>query len=438
MLISNGTHDFGRTVILVSIDGLRSDYLSRGLTPHLTDISRKSIRAEYMKPIFPTLTFPNHWTLLTGLYAESHGIIANDFYDPHSDSIFTYNRPGTGEARWWLGEPIWETVMRAGLRSANIMWPGPQTTTTGVAPAYHIPFRFNYPPEEKISQILEWVDLPLEERPRLIVAYEPSLDQAGHAAGPESDLVNKTLSVVSTFASALVQSLHQERNLSHIVDVLFVSDHGMADTSSWEMVYMDDILCSEQDAAEQGWPACAGVEHVDGWPSMGLWFKAGVNTTTALSTLILASQSGKFDVYSSDTYSHTTPNLQNAEEVGTSAMPERYHYSSSPRLAPIWVVPRVGYALTDRIENGTLMSIGNHGYDNDEPMMRAVFIAQGPFAETIKKQVLAADNEMDEYMLPPFANVELYNLVTRLLGIEEWATETNGTRGFWDKWVPSQ
>ncbi|KAF9223667.1 Phosphodiest-domain-containing protein [Gyrodon lividus] len=428
-LLSNGTHDFGRTVVLVSIDGLRSDYLSRGLTPHLIAISREGVRAEYMKPIFPrrplrpAVTNSNHWTLLTGLYAESHGIVANDFYDPQSRSVFAYNRLGAVESRWWLGEPLWETVERAGLHSANIMWPGPGITTSRVSPTYHVPFKLNCHPEEKIAQVLEWMDLPLEERPRLIVVYEPLLDQAGHTAGPESKLVNTTLEIISEFSYTLVQSLHHERNLSHIVDVVLVSDHGMEDTSSWEMVHMDDILCSDEDAREQGWPACAAVEYVDGWPSMGLWFKPGVSATEALSRLIVASESGKFDVHTSNTYTHDT------------TMPERYHYTTSPRLAPIWVVPRVGYALTDRVENGSLMSIGNHGYDNEEPSMRAVFITQGPFAESARKRLREDYHQIEEYVLPPFPNVELYNLVLRLLGIEEWASESNGTKGFWDKWI---
>ncbi|KAF9243503.1 Phosphodiest-domain-containing protein [Melanogaster broomeanus] len=417
-LLSNGTHDFGRTVVLVSIDGLRSDYLTRGLTPHLIDIIREGVRAEYMKPIFPhrplrpAITDSNHWTLLTGLYSESHGIIANDFYDPQLRSVFACNRPESDESRWWFGEPLWETVERAGLHSANIMWPGPRMTTSGVSPAYHVPFKLNYRPEERIAQVLEWVDLPLEERPRLILVYEPMLDQAGHAYGPESKLVNETLLTMSEFAHTLVQGLYYERNLSHIVDLLIVSDHGMEDTSSWNMVYMDDILCSEEDAREQGWPAC--------WPSMGLWFKPGISASAALSRLVIASESGQFD---------------SVEKVAPPAMPERYHYTSSPRLAPVWIVPRIGYALTDRVENGSLMSIGNHGYDNDESSMRAVFIARGPFAESARKRLREDHNRIDEYVLPPFPNVELYNLVLRLLGIEEWASETNGTKGFWDTWI---
>jgi len=288
-----------------------------------------------------------------------------------------------------------------------------------------------YSSKDKISQVLEWIDLPLEQRPRLIIVYEPMLDQAGHAAGPESGLVNKALPAISNFAHTLVQSLHNERNLSHIVDILFVSDHGMEDTSSWEMVYMDDILCHQQDAREQGWPACAGVQYVDGWPSMGLWFKPDVDATAALSRLVVASESRKFDVYTTDMYTDITSDLI----AMAPTMPERYHYSSSQRLAPIWVIPRMGYALTDRVENGSLMSIGNHGYDNDEYSMRAVFISQGPFAKSVRERFQEESDRSQEYVFPAFQSVELYNLVVQLLGIDKWASETNGTEGFWDRWT---
>ncbi|KAH7884302.1 Phosphodiest-domain-containing protein [Phlebopus sp. FC_14] len=457
--LSNGTHDFGRTVVLVSIDGFRADYLTRGLTPHLLDICAAGIRAEFMKPIFPVCYFLQVFIFVTGLYAESHGMIGNDFYDPQLGSSFTISDPDSSHWRWWHGEPIWETVQRAGLPAASIMWPGPQTTSSGISPTYYVPFKMTYTPEDRITQVLDWIDLPIEERPRLILVYEPLLDQAGHVAGPESELVNKTLPIVSDFAHALVHHLHSVRNLSHIVDVIIVSDHGMEDTSKWEMVYVDDILCDDVDASdsEQRWPACAGVDHVDGWPSMGLWFKPGVNPTPALSRLIRASESGKFDVYTSATYITTaTDNTDDTDDTKSMlippppTMPERYHYSSSPRLAPVWVIPRLGYALTDRVENGTLMSTGNHGYDNEEPSMRAVFMTQGPFADGVKRHLRRTgggaldrrsetmgryrDTEDECNVLPSFANVELYNLVVRLLGVEHYAAETNGTRGFWDLW----
>ncbi|KAI0086990.1 Phosphodiest-domain-containing protein [Irpex rosettiformis] len=427
-LRSNGTHLFKKTALIVSIDGLRADYLDRGFTPHLLAIAKKGLRAKSMRPIFPTLTFPNHWALMTGLYAESHGIVANNFWDPASKTEFHYNRiESCWNSSWWYGEPMWETAERAGIVSANLMWPGPPETSGGVAPTYFIPWRDRVPLEWKHDKLMEWIDLPLEQRPQLIMAYEPSLDQAGHSTGPYSALVNRTLEKVDVFAKELQESL-EARNLTDIVDVVFVSDHGMTDTSHPELLYMDDIL-------GDGFQL---IDHQDGWPSVGIRFKPETNTSYYLNVLMEAATAsgGKFEVYTHD------------------SMPDRWHFANNDRIAPIYVVPKEGYALTDHIENGSGMNKGNHGYDNLNPSMHAMFVAHGPFSSVVKaveqsshsglsgifKRWLSRPNKGwhstsdDTYVMDTFQNVEIYNLMMKLVGIEAVAAPTNGTSGFWDKY----
>ncbi|KAL4256686.1 Type I phosphodiesterase/nucleotide pyrophosphatase [Pleurotus pulmonarius] len=421
-LRSNGTHDFKRTVVLISIDGFRADYLDRGLTPHLLDISKQGIRAKFMRPIFPTLTFPNHWTLITGLYAESHGIVANNFWDPASRSEFHYsNVKSWRNASWWFGEPVWETARRAGLITANLMWLGPTKTSSGVETTYFVPWQDGVPLNEKLDQIISWVDLPLHKRPQLILAYDQSLDHAGHTTGPMSSAVNRTLQQIDSFARVLHAEL-QARNLTDIVDTIFVSDHGMTDTSHPEFIYMDDILGAE---------GVKMIEHEDGWPSMGLRFRPEANETHYLQTLIQAAEANghKFDVYTHET------------------MPKRYHFSDSDRIAPIYVVPKIGYALTTYEQGTAGMSAGSHGYDNMEPSMQAIFIAHGPFstvAKALQRSVLPASHLFSclnagwhavsdaTHVIEGFQNVELYNLVIKLLGIQRYAAKNNGTSGFWD------
>ncbi|KAG2125529.1 alkaline-phosphatase-like protein [Suillus cothurnatus] len=438
-LYSNGTHEFKKTVLMVSIDGLRADYLDRGLTPHLLNISREGLRAKYMKPVFPTLTFPNHWSLMTGLYAESHGIIANNFWDPVFRDTFHYARVESAQnPSWWLGEPMWETAERAGIITANLMWPGPWSTSSGMNSTYFLPWENNYALEKKLSNLLEWIDLPLEERPQLILGYEPSLDQAGHATGPMSKAVNMSLAAVDLFARNLTQALG-ERNLTHIVDIIFVSDHGMTDTSHPTWVYVDEIV-------GQPWK---GVTRVDGWPSMGLRFAPDTNVTEALERLCeyTLTHPNQFDVFTTESFS-TDPgtslvdfNTFNYDKMSAGTvepMPERYHFSRNYRIAPVWIVPRIGYALTDRTDGENGMSTGNHGYDNEDPSMHAIFVAHGPFSQGAKASVVARGegDGTGEYVMPGFQNVEIYNLVMRLLGLDAADTAiTNGTAGFWDTFV---
>ncbi|KAG2362933.1 alkaline-phosphatase-like protein, partial [Suillus spraguei] len=398
-----------------SIDGLRGDYLDRGLTPHLLDISRDGIRAKYMKPVFPcTLTFPNHWSLMTGLYAESHGIIANNFWDPIFRDTFQYTRVESAQnPNWWLGEPMWETAERAGVITANLMWPGPWSTSSGAKSTYFLPWEVRVNLKLKLSKLLEWIDLPLEERPQLILGYEPSLDQAGHSTGPMSKAVNASLAAIDLFARNLTQALG-ERNLTHIVDIIFVSDHGMTDTSQPTWVYVDEIV-------GQPWK---GVTKMDGWPSMGLRFTPDTNVTEALERLC--------------EYTLTHPDQFDMSAGTVEPMPERYHFSHNYRIAPVWIVPRIGYALTDRTDGENGMSTGNHGYDNEDPSMHAIFVAHGPFSQGAKAAVVARGegDGTGEHVMPGFQNVEIYNLVMRLLGLDAADTAiTNGTAGFWDMFV---
>ncbi|KAK7468996.1 hypothetical protein VKT23_003492 [Stygiomarasmius scandens] len=427
---SNGTHDFKRTVLIVSIDGLRADYLDRGLTPHLLDISKDGLRAKSMMPIFPTLTFPNHWALMTGLHAESHGIIANNFWDPASKLEFHYNKISSAwNPDFWLGEPMWETAGKAGVITANLMWPGPPKTNSGAEPTYFVPWKDKVALSIKLDQIFQWIDLPFEERPQLVMAYEPSLDQAGHATGPMSARVNRTLAEVDLFANQLHLGL-VERNLTDIVDIVFVSDHGMADTAHPTLIYIDD-------PDMLGLDGLSAIEHEDGWPAMGLRFNSPANESYYLNKLLKAKESltehsEGFDVFTKDT------------------MPKRWHFADHERIAPVWIVPKLHYALTTREQGDVGMTKGNHGYDNTEPSMHAMFVAHGPFSAVVKtlhqsrKGIMSGllpwknkgwhSTSDDTYVMNTFRNVEVYGLVMKLLGIEEHMAQTNGTAGFWDKY----
>ncbi|KAG8867408.1 hypothetical protein FRC20_005847 [Serendipita sp. 405] len=402
----NGTHEYQKTVLLVSIDGLRADYLDRGLTPHLLHISKRGLRAQWMKPAFPSLTFPNHWSLMTGLYPESHGIVGNNFYDPSLDAEFVYTDPKRShDGKWWGGEPMWETAAKAGLNTAVMMWPGPPTTSRGVSPTYFIEFNDDTKLFEKVSRIIEWLEMPQQQRPRLITVYEPSLDEAGHLAGPGSPLVQTVLEKVDVFAKDIHQALI-DRNLTHIVDVIYVSDHGMTDTSGSRIVYLDDIIGKE---------GVNEIIHEDGWPNFGLRFAPTANVSHYLSVLQQYSAShhpdSPFAVYTPET------------------MPKRYHFSHNQRISPIYLCPRLGWVLSNT-HGETGRPKGTHGYDNDEPDMRAMFVADGPFAKRANPRRLS--RRAGDALIPGFANLELYGLVTKILGLTP--APNNGTQGFWDEY----
>ena len=366
-LWSNGTSTFAPTTLLISLDGFRADFLLRGLTPTLNSFVANGISPRWMLPSFPSVTFSNHYTLATGLYPESHGIVSNTFWDPVLEEEFTYtNETVSMVPKWWGGEPLWVTTEKQGVRTAVHMWPGSEAGIGGIRPTFLDRFNGNEPLTKKTTRILGLLDLPgdydlasdVGRRPQFIAAYVPVIDSNGHRYGPNSTEVNKTLQEVDAMFKNIVQGL-QQRNLSHIVNVVVVSDHGMATTSVKRLIQLEDLLDTNL------------IEHIDGWPNYALRPKSPSIVDDLFHNLsIKAATSQGFDVYLRD-----------------KNMPNRYHLSQNPRIAPLWMVPKAGWAIVLRKdfdvqtarESGEVYNPrGVHGYDHEHPLMRAIFIAKGP------------------------------------------------------------
>ncbi|ORX35480.1 alkaline-phosphatase-like protein [Kockovaella imperatae] len=421
-LLNNGTHDFHPTTLVVSLDGFRELYLSShaNLVPNILSIGNagNGLRAKTLQPQWPTLTFPNHWSMMTGLHVETHGIVANHFYDPEQGVQFKIEEAEMiGESQWWRGEPMWSVAEKAGLITANMMWPGPPATSQGVAPTYAVPFG-DMDPSAKVDQLLTWIDMPIEKRPRLIFGYMPEVDQFGHLGGPNSVDVEKALQMVDQAIGRLLNGL-KERNLENIVNLIVLSDHGMSETSNDRMIFLDDVL------GKEGFEA---IQWRDGWPSAGLRFKEGTDTGPLLENLqnaAIASQ-GSFTVHTRET------------------MPERWSYNASDRIAPIWAIPKLGWVLVDHHEfedvlHGQFTPKGLHGYDNTEAEMQAMFFAQGPFVDDMKVRAMQSGSEgwvsKDPHVIDSFNNLEIFTLVLGLVGLSDKIPAHNGTIGFWKQYL---
>lgn len=230
------------TVILVGIDALGWDFLDKAPTPHLDVLVARGVRAERMIPDFPTKTFPNFYTIATGLYNEHHGIVANNMYDPEWDAWFRLgDRDAVMDGRWWEGEPIWVTAEKQGLTAAAFFWPGTEAPIQGVRPTYWKPYDGSVPNRERVEQVLAWLDLPEEERPSLITMYFSDVDEASHDYDLDSDEVREAIRGVDEMVGLLMAGL-EERGLAGQVNVVVASDHGMADTEPHRMVIVDDYI----------------------------------------------------------------------------------------------------------------------------------------------------------------------------------------------------
>ncbi|KAJ3046273.1 hypothetical protein HDV00_000086 [Rhizophlyctis rosea] len=387
--------DWEKTVILISLDGFRAEYLTRNLTPTLSRIGSNGVVAEYMKPSFPSITFPNHYTVVTGLYPESHGIVANVFYDPKLNDTFIYSDTSrNSNGKWWGGEPIWVTAIKQKKLAGSCMWPGSEAPIQNIRPTYWMHYNHTWPLNKRVDLLLSWLDKPVPERPHFLSMYIPDVDGEGHMKGVYSQAVNDSLVLVDITLQYLMDGL-DERNLTDKVNVIVVSDHGMTDSSTERLIFLDDYVDVEKST------------YITNLPLMMVYPNEAEDEDTIFEQLQKGSEaSGHFRVWR------------------RKDIPPEYHYSHTERIGPILLLPENGWVFTLRSKYDPSVPfdpVGLHGYNNSEPDMRAIFVAAGSaFAPQTKR-------------VPSFANVEVYNLMARIMGVDP--APNNGTDGWADEWV---
>ena len=366
------------TVLLISLDGWRADYHTKSPVVNLRSLMRRGVRAEGLIPSFPTKTFPNHYTLVTGLYPGHHGVVANEMRDPRTGRLFSMmNRREVGSAMWWGGQPIWNIVQRAGARAGAMFWPGSEAPIQGVRPSFWVPFQHEMPNEDRVDRILSWLDLPANERPSFLTLYFSDVDGAGHSFGPDSPELVRALERVDGSLGRLLRGL-EERGLLNTINIIVTSDHGMAETSRRRVVFIDEFLTA------------ADGEVVDLNPTLGVWPRPGREEI----------------VYRKLVAAH--PRLTVYKRANT---PEHWHYRDHERIPPIVGVADEGWSVmrrasvTDAFARSIRRVGGSHGYDPQVQSMHGVFVAAGPAF-----QVGA--------VVPAFENVQVYGLMCRILGIE--------------------
>lgn len=385
--------DLRPTLILIALDGFRFDYLERHNPKFLRKLAANGVRAKWMTPSFPTKTFPNHYTIATGLYPENHGIIANNIYDPGSGSIFKLSkREEVQNPKWWGGEPIWVTAEKAGQKAGAFFFPGTETEIKGVLPTVWRNYDGSIPNRTRVKTLLSWFDRPAEERPTFVTLYFSDVDDAGHWTSPLSGETGKAVRSVDKEIRYLYKGL-QKRGIRDKVNVVIVSDHGMAKVRRENRIVLDTLF-DTSDARHIFWVG----ELVQIFPKEG--------KTDAIYSSIASKLPATAQVYKRD------------------ELPERYHYSKHKSIAPILVLPKEGWVLRtqdrlkrdyDRLPPGS--SGGSHGYDNEVESMRALFVAHGP---AFKKG----------YVSEPFRNIEVYNLLCKVLGLTP--APNDGTQGSLD------
>lgn len=359
------------TLLLVSLDGVHPAQLGRGNTPTLDRLAREGVQAEWMQPSYPSLTFPNHYTLVTGLRPDRHGIVHNTMRDADLGSFTLSDRDAVGDGRWWGGEPLWVGAERAGLATATLAWPGSEADVQGVRPnRWHL-FDAGRPKTERIDIVLGWLTEADDTRPRFATLYFEHPDTAAHAYGPDSSQMHEAMAQVDGMLGRLVDGI--ERNgLRDRVNLVVVSDHGMAAVPTGQRIAIEDMV-------DPGIAEVVSYGQVVGF--------APVPDRIAAAESALLGAHDRYDCWRRH------------------ELPERWHYGRHPRVPAIVCQMHEGWDAVPRrvLEHIPQRTRGSHGYDPALPSMRAIFIAQGPaFRSGLR--------------LPAFDNVDVYPLLAHLLG----------------------
>jgi predicted AlkP superfamily pyrophosphatase or phosphodiesterase len=363
-------------LLLISIDAYRADYITRGLSPTLAMLAKDGVHADSMQPAFPSLTFPNHYTLVTGLFPDHHGIVNNTMVDTQLGKFSLGNRKAVSDGRWWdEATPIWEDADAHGLRTATMFWPGSEADIHGHHPDEWKPFDGAVTADARVDQVLAWLNVPAAQRPTFLTLYFDKVDHAGHEFGPDSPQVDDALRNTDEAIARLVRGLKQD-GLFDKMNIIVLADHGMASVPLANSILVDQLI--PQDSVQ----------------TVSLGVLAGFNPKSA-------------DTRSRADFAAVERRLEQPQPHmqcwNKTHVPTRLHYGSNARVPQLLCLANVGWRITTSTYKGHV-SVGEHGYDNADPLMQALFIAHGP-AFRIDARV------------PAFPNVDVYPLMTHLLQI---------------------
>ena len=359
-------------VILVSLDGFRYDYASQYGAKNLLALAKSGASApQGMIPSFPSITFPNHYSIVTGRYPEHHGIVANNFYDPARKEKYASRDAGSvGDGSWYGGVPLWVLAEKQGMRSACLFWPGSEAEIDGTRPSYYLHYDGSFPYEQRIKQVIAWLTLPPLDRPHFITLYYSEPDSTGHKAGPDSPATGEVVRHIDELMGMLASDL---KPLHLPVDVIIVSDHGMA-------------------TVEGNWIDLDHFADLSQFVTVGSLLYAPSDEAAAHAYRQLHGASDKFVAY------------RRAD------VPARLHFSSNPRIGDPVVIPTGPYMIrahaseTPEVIQPDVK--GEHGYDPSEmKSMRAIFYAVGP---DFRPGTTAT----------PFENIDVYPLIAKILGLK--------------------
>ncbi|MCY0978869.1 ectonucleotide pyrophosphatase/phosphodiesterase [Chryseobacterium wangxinyae] len=363
-------------VIMISTDGFRYDYAEKYNAQNLLKLSNSGIRAKAMIPGYPSITFPNHWSLITGLYPSHHGLVDNFFYDYKIGKGYAMNKKENAEdGSWYGGTPLWTLAEKQGIVSASLQWVGSASDAGGKRPTYYYPYHEKFKPEEKVNKVINWLKLPEDQRPHFIAMYFPEVDGAGHHFGPDSEETKNAVQIIDKAIGNLVKKVN-DLGLKN-VNFVFVSDHGMIKVDGGNPLEIPAVLFNKDRFDFYNSQTLVRV-HVKNSDEVKSVFKELKANKTADNKVYLDKKLPKY--------------------LHFATRDDRYS-----RIGEILLIPKAPKVF---LEKNQTTSVGKHGYDPKlVPEMKATFYAWGP---EFKNNVV-----VDE-----FSNVNVYPLVAKILDLK--------------------
>lgn len=361
-------------VLLVSFDGFRADYLDWCDTPNFDKIAEEGVKAASLQPCFPSKTFPNHYSIATGMYIENHGMIGNFFYDDKLNKSFSLrDRESVQNPQFYGGEPIWVTAEKQGVRTAAFYWPGTEARISGIQPSIWKLYDQDVPFDARIDSVAAWFSLPENRRPHLITLYFHEPDWTGHSFGSAS---RKTKHKVIEMDAVLDHLMRKMKQLPvyNTLNIIIVSDHGMTSVTTRKIIPLQKYVNLE---------------------------KVNVEGDGSLSMLYGEDQHALEEAYM---------RLQKAKHITVyrkNDIPERLHYKNHYRIKDVLIIADDGWTIQKK-KQGLLQGFfttGEHGYDNTLQSMQAIFLADGPAFK-------------DGYSRTTVENIHIYPLIAEILGLE--------------------
>lgn len=363
-------------VILISTDGFRYDYAQKYKAVNLLNLSGEGVEAKAMIPSYPSITFPNHWSLITGLYPAHHGLVDNFFYDYKLQKSYAMSKKENAEdGSWYGGTPLWALAEKQGMVSASLQWVGSASDAGGKRPTYYYPYHEKFKPSEKVDKVISWLKLPENQRPHFITLYFPEVDGAGHHFGPEAGETETAVHTIDKAIGNLVQKV-KDLGLKN-VNYIFVSDHGMIQVDSGSPLGIPEILFDKK-----------RFDFYNAQTLLRVYVK-NPDEVKAVFKQLKAEKTDDYEVYRDK------------------KLPKYLHFATRDdrysRIGQILLIPKAPKIF---LEKNQKTSVGKHGYDPKlVPEMKAAFFAWGPEFK-------------NNAVIDEFSNVNVYPLVAEILGLK--------------------